>query len=258
MALYYKKRLLAWYRKYLAPVKMQYWDQLKLAIAKAAVFIPNNLPDFLIIGAPRAATTWVHRRLAEHPNLFLPKRKEIHFYDQGLESYNSFCFNPKNSSHWRWYALHFIKSREKQLKGDVTPAYSILPEDTIASIADPIPDVKLIYVLRNPIDRAWSAARKNLRNEGIYDTDHLNTLLRKATSPRVLKRGDYKSNIERWEKYIQKKRILYCFYDDIVEDPRMVLRKICKFLEVDPDLLPSEAGDRQRVNKAPDIEIQGK
>src|SRR5687768_13237463 len=100
----------------------------------------RRLPDFLIIGAQRGGTTSLYRYLTEHPEIDPAVRKEIHFFsrhhEQGLD----------------WYRAHFPRRDESSLVGEASPNYLVHP-DVPARVAAALPRVKLIALLRNPVDR---------------------------------------------------------------------------------------------------------
>ena len=94
------------------------------------------LPDFLGIGAQKAGTTWLHDNLSCHPELYLPPEKEIHYFDQ---------HNDKPIS---YYSQFFKKSKKNRacVKGEITPAYSVLPQNMIERIMGIMPHLKIIFV----------------------------------------------------------------------------------------------------------------
>lgn len=238
-----------------------------VAYARLAYWIPTRDPDFLGIGAPRSASTWLYRRLSLHPDVCLSKRKEIHFFDV-QEAKGTYLYGPDarrpalcplditNAYHWRWYRGHFGNCDGK-MTGEFTPDYSLLDAGRIGVVKTHLPELKLIYAMRNPVTRAWSSVRKELwwrfrmHPSELPDGD---TLLRMATRPGVLARGDYKTAITNWETHF-KGQILYLFYDDIVDNPQEVLHPVCDFLGVDRGPLDAAGGHNARVNDVPVDEI---
>lgn len=238
--------------------------QIGIGYAKMAYWMPTSNPDFLGIGAPRSASTWLYKRLSLHPHVYLSKRKEIHFLDipegRGTYVYGPDVQRPdfkaldlRNPSHWRWYLGHFGKCDGK-LSGEVTPDYSLLPSERIGILKSYLPDLKLIYAIRNPVDRAWSSVRKELwwrfgmQPHEVSDPD---ALIRMAMRPGVLARGDYMSAMLRWETHY-KGQILFLFYEDILANPREVLRHVCDFLGLSREPLDRATGNATRVNDVPE------
>ena len=107
----------------------------------------RTTPDFIIAGTPRGGTTSLFQYLSLHPNIFPPLRKEVKYFD-------SFYFLGKI-----WYQAHFPYKRKirenKGITGEATPNYLMHPV-AMKRIASEIPDIKIILLLRNPIDRAYS------------------------------------------------------------------------------------------------------
>ena len=110
----------------------------------------ERLPDFLVLGAQKGGTTTLQQLLSQHPGIFLPPKKEVHYF----------------SKHWEqptaWYAAHYVDADPKQRCGDITPYYLFHPEAP-KRIHSLLPDAQLIVLLRDPVERALSALRK-LRN----------------------------------------------------------------------------------------------
>ena len=113
--------------------------------------------SFLVIGAQKAGTSWSHALLRRCDRIALPRdQKEVHFWDwhirKGLD----------------WYIRQFDYSRKdasSHLYGEITPCYVVLPPSTIAQIHKCFPDLKVIFVARDLVDRAWSAITMELRNQ---------------------------------------------------------------------------------------------
>src|SRR5258706_3186219 len=111
--------------------------------------------DFLGIGAQKAGTTWLHEALSLHPALRFPGGKEVHFWDwhraRGVD----------------WYRGLFGAAAPGVKNGEITPAYALLPVEAIREIREINPALRVIYTLRNPLERAWSAALMVLQRGGM-------------------------------------------------------------------------------------------
>ena len=149
-------------------------------------------PSFIGIGAQRAGTGWLYRNLAKHPDIWLTPLKELHYFDNPNEVDS--MGSRLRSSTWRrqcaarilrdcfpgsrgtlrwdlryffgrrsddWYASLFLPNKY-QISGEITPAYSILDSGTVGHIRKIMPDVKIVFLMRNPISRAWSHAINRL------------------------------------------------------------------------------------------------
>lgn len=222
-----------------------------------------NGPDFLCIGAARAGTTWLYENLKHHPRVCLSKRKELHFFDEkpGVIQKCSvlqqnwqqpFYFTPTQVTHLSWYASHYFHC-EDQLKGDISPSYCIISRDRVNQVHELLPEAKIIFIIRNPIQRAWSGLRFTWRNyfgtelRGVPQDD----LIQAVSHPERLRRGNYREAIENWEAFFKDSQIFYGFYDDLAEDPLRFLEQICHFLGVTIEEIPENKLNQQAVNIAP-------
>jgi hypothetical protein len=183
------------------------------------------LPDFLGIGAQKAGTTWLYENLRLHPDLFLPRPKELHFFDWHF--YGTL----------RSYARNFEPGRGK-VKGEITPGYSIVDRRRIKFIHWLLPDVRLLMLIRNPMERAWSQALMNLVKKpgrpfkDVPESEFLDHI----ASERSVKRGDYLATLDAWLSRYRPEQLLIGFFEDIRERPRDLLRRIFKHIGVRTDV----------------------
>lgn len=101
------------------------------------------LPHFLGLGTQKGGTTSLHRLLAQHPQVFLPSCKEVHY------------FSLHDQEPLAWYEAHYAAARAGQLRGDITPYYLFHPRAP-QRIRAVLPQARLIVLLRNPVERALS------------------------------------------------------------------------------------------------------
>jgi len=179
--------------------------------------------DFIGIGAQKAGTTWLYANLKKHPELSFPAGKEVHFWDwhyaHGLD----------------WYKNLFSKNDDSIKNGDITPAYAFIDSNKIKECHEYAPDARIIYCIRNPIDRAWSAARMMLnRCELTLEeaSDQWFIDLFKSHGSRI--RGDYVYAIDNWTSVYKREQVLVVHFDHIVEKPDILLFKCCEHLGIDP------------------------
>jgi len=122
------------------------------------------MPDFLGIGAAKTGTSWLWKNLKRHRDIWTPKSKEIHFFDRRIEN-RLFPLIPNELEAKIRYSSFFLRGKLMgKLTGEVTPAYAILPEEKIKLINSWMPDVKIIFIMRDPVLRAWSQAKKVFLN----------------------------------------------------------------------------------------------
>jgi hypothetical protein len=180
-------------------------------------------PDFIGIGAQRSGTSWVYNCLLDHPEVFLPQ-KEVHFfdnkYDQGVD----------------WYTGLFAAKGDKSVCGEFTPDYMFHPE-CLQRIKDYKPDVKLIIVLREPLQRALSAY--NLyRSHGRYNQQDFNNAV--AEDPFLIKQSKYFHQLKNVFSLFPEEQVFVSIYDDIENDPESFIQSLYDFLGIDTRFVPDE------------------
>jgi len=226
-----KKQLIKSYRSLSSPLRM--------------------LPDFIIVGAQKCGTGSLYHYLKKHPNISPSVIKEIQFFSnnfhKGILWYKSFF-----PSLIRKYYYKYILNRNI-ISGEATPFYIIHPR-AIKMIAATIPNVKLILLLRNPVDRAYSHYHHSVRrgcetlnfedaiekekeriNEE-YDKMLKNELNISSSfaAYSYLMRGKYINQVERLFHYIPRNRVLIIKSENFFEDPPKELQKVFSFLNVSP------------------------
>lgn len=138
-----------------------------------------------------------------------------------------------------WYFSLFADSKEK-ISGDITPLYYQLPDQEIQHIRNILPDLKIIILLRNPIDRAWSKAKMNLcQHQGRKLKDVGKEEFYNNFSKEYEQLPSYVSLIKKWKKYFQDQNIYIGYYDKLVAQPSQLFDDICNFLALDPNLFPA-------------------
>jgi hypothetical protein len=195
-------------------------------------------PDFIGIGAQKSGTTWVYETLSSHPDIRFPAGKEIHFWDAGRDRGVAWwlsLFHPSDSDAWS----------PRVRSGEITPAYAIIGDDAIRELHSLCPDLRLFYVLRNPIERAWSAARMAvLRAEMTVEEASEQWFLDHFRSAGSRRRGAYADAILRWRSVFPAEQLMICLFDELVAEPRTFLSRLCKHIGIDDrfyDAIPDEA-----------------
>jgi hypothetical protein len=129
-----------------------------------------------------------------------------------------------------WYRALFERPDGK-LHGDMTPAYATLPPETIAQCFGLSPDLRLIYTLRNPVDRAWSAARMEALRCGMAITEVPEAwFLAEFHSPVSMARGDYETCIRNGLRWYPRASLLLLRFEELAADPVLYLTKCCAHL----------------------------
>lgn len=176
------------------------------------------LPQFILIGAIKAATSWLTFQLRHNPALYLPAI-EPHF------------FSVKFQQGFGWYSQFFREAGAGHLPGEKSTDYFAHP-DAARRIADLLPDIPLIVQLRNPVDRAYSEYRMQYR-QGLLTgppEDHL--IASNAAVPPILDDGLYFHHLKRWMSHFPRSQIKILLYDDVRERPAWVMEEVCAHLGV--------------------------
>jgi len=204
--------------------------------------------DFLGIGAQKAGTTWLCEMLRNHPDIAFPAGKEVHFWDK------------KRTRGIEWYrSLFSIPELTGKMCGEFTPAYSVLPIETIRECRADFPDVKLIYLLRNPIDRAWSSARMELgwAKMSIHETSD-QWFIDHFKSQGSLMRGDYETCLRNWLECYPRDQLLVGFFDELARNPVALLKSCFEHVGAREESFDWSADFKEPVLKSPVAEIPPK
>ena len=203
------------------------------------------LPDFLVIGAQKAGTTALYAYLRWHPGITGPSWKEVSFFDR----------------HWwrgeAWYRGQFPLRAGERLVGEASPSYLFHPlaPERARSL---VPDVRLVALLRDPVDRAYSQyqhevalGREPLSFEDALaaeDERLLGEIERLVVDPRAFSRawwdhsyasrGRYAEQLERWLAAFPREQLLVVRTEDLGERPAETYASILAFLGAEPHALP--------------------
>jgi hypothetical protein len=155
----------------------------------------------------------------------------------------------------QWYARLFAQGAGK-VTGEITPRYGVLDRDDISALKALMSDVKIIYVMRDPVDRAWSLIKYHEKKQGRPISDlPADALIERAFHQGVVEQSDYEGILERWRSVFPREQMLELFYDEIVESPDAVLARLLSFLGLDPAHLESATCSNARVNPSFDKDI---
>lgn len=205
-------------------------------------------PDYLIIGAQKAGTTWLWSLFRDHPQIRIPPKKEIHFFDREIFS---------KSVEWYMREIAALDG-STVVRGEKTPCYAHLKPHSIHFIRQIAPQVKVILLLRKPTDRAWSQARMEVSN---YNSRTLTTrdVIKCVFNTGIIRntrRTDYPTIITRWRSVFPESQVFIGFYDDIETRPMHLFARICDFLGVNPPQ-GSAQGASTKVWKSPEMNLPG-
>lgn len=191
--------------------------------------------DYLGIGTEKSGTTWLAECLREHPEVFIPKEKELFFFNE----FDPHFFSISNKKYERgiaWYKGKFKNAKNGQLLGEYSPTY-FYSEVTAKRIKKHFPNVKLILIFRDPVRRAFSQYVFD-KSLGVIRNMSFEKALKGNNS--YLEKGKYAKYFKVYLKYFSRKNILVLLNEDIKNSPEEACKKLYKFLKVrDTDFKPS-------------------
>jgi hypothetical protein len=207
-----------------------------------------KLPNFLIVGAPKSGTTSLYHYLRQHPEVFMSQNKEPRFLTSSLYENTD-----PNDPHYRFlnertiftfedYVKLFEEAEREKAIGEATSTYLYHYETAIPQIQNFLGDVKIIAILRNPVDRAFSAYTHLLREQ--FETLSFERCLeleekrRKANWSPLNFYKDVGLYYKQVRGYMENFEVRVVLYDDLAEDALGLIRDTYEFLKVDPSFVP--------------------
>jgi hypothetical protein len=232
-----------------------------------------SLPDFLCIGAQKAGTTWLYEMLRQHPGIWMPPIKEIHYFD-GLkegpdarrkrmerlrdklpdkirkaggalasdkalrQAYIAAIIDgPVGTTEW-YSSLFASPDAKDRILGEVTPDYLDIGRRRIATVKETLPQAKLILLVREPVDRALSQIKMRILRDS-FDASTEKTFV--AEFDRFINggafRGNYKAQIPLWQSFYAAEALLILPFGQVKSDPKALIERVESFLG-----LPNFAG----------------
>jgi len=196
-----------------------------------------NKPDFIGIGAARCATTWLSQCLHTHPEIYMAKGdgKTYFFnryYDQGIREYESF----------------FASAPASSIKGEFTETY-LFDDEVPIRIARHFPNIKIIAVFRNPVERAYSTYLHLVR-DGFLQPNSFEAEI-KLKKKIFIKDSLYYARIKPYFDLFPKENIQISIYENIQKDPQSFLRTLYEFIGSDNTFTPSFVNKKINPTLAP-------
>ncbi len=188
--------------------------------------------DFIVIGAMKAATTWVQAQMSQHPDIFVP----------GIEPH---FFTRDHKKGWQWYRdLYPAKKPEGALWGEKTADY-LAPPEAAEHIKREYPNAKLIVQFRNPIDRAYSDYKMVYRRGVVKGPPEDYMMSLDNPQPRFLNGGLYGKHMKRWFELFPKEQFLCFTFEDVKQRPEETLEKVWQHIGANPHFDAEFAKKRQ-------------
>src|SRR5881398_2331612 len=210
-------------------------------------------PDFLCIGAHKAGSTWLYQQLDSHPDFWMPPVKELHYLDQlsrvqraagprcrdervrrFLERLQSLSAEP--GIDLENYGRLF-EPKASLLSGDISPNYSTLGNKVIRQVVGYFPNLKVMFLARDPVERVWSHLSMEVHYRQIepFDPTNIDEVDRNLSRRGMLLRSYPSAVVARWKRYVHPDLFRVYFFDDLQRNPTELRRSILRFLDADPD-----------------------
>jgi len=227
-------------------------------------------PDFICAGMPKAGTGWLFEQLFHHPDFWMSPIKEYHYFDtvfpkstildmitesredpEALDRRRGrFGFPRINARDQLFFDdvlscssggidleeyARLFRQKNGQLSGDITPAYCTLNDAQIGRIAKAFPNLKVVFLIRDPVARCWSRMQMRERRTGFLE-DKLDNFEKFKTSLRNAEdevAGFQTEIFARWQAHFPESQIRYFFFDEIARSPKKLRRKVVQFLGAD-------------------------
>jgi hypothetical protein len=207
------------------------------------------LPNFLIFGVQKAGTTSIYKYLCEHPEVYMSPRKETDYF--GREPVASEASIPltaggrKQIATWHDYCDLFAGVQNEKAIGEVSPNYLFLHKKAVPQIQAQLPQAKLVAILRDPVERAysdylmsirdWVGNRKPLAEQVIHSADTSHTLLK----------GRYYDGIKHFLDAFGPEQVKIFLYSDLRKDSDRLMQDLYSFIGVDPTFQANTHKKRQ-------------
>lgn len=185
-----------------------------------------NSPSFIIIGAAKSGTSSLFEYLCRHPQIYMSNPKEPDFfaideiYHRGIE----------------WYYSLFKNAMPNQTCGEASTTYTRLPKYPKAAqrLARHLPQTKLIYIMRHPVERAYSHHIHEIKCQ----EQKPRMTFEKAIEERsyLVESGYYMQHIKTYLEFFPREYLLCLLMEDFIQNPAEILRQICNFIEVDSEI----------------------
>lgn len=194
----------------------------------------GRLPDFVIVGAQRCGSTSLYRYLEDHPDVFMARVKELHFFDWHFDRGLS------------WYRRQFAGASPHQRAGEATPRYMASGQAVERMLAT-LPGARLLAILRDPVERAYShywMERARGRDDRSFEAAI--AMEQERDDPEVLPaylgQGRYVGQLERICRRLPRSQLHVVVFEDLCARPGDTFAEICRFLGIDDAYRPADLG----------------
>jgi Sulfotransferase domain len=197
--------------------------------------------DFIYIGGPRCGSTWLSAVLDDHPSIFIPPSKEVHFFNDRMP----YTFEYKYPLGIEYYKSYFADATQDQRRGDISP-FTFLDPNAAWRIHQHAPDVKILCFLRDPVAMLHSLyllLRQRERRASSFAEEI-------AQNPNLIDLCRYDRMLQPYYDHFSAEQIHVRVYEELYADRSQTMREIYEFIGVDPEFDPPSAS--WRFNAATD------
>ncbi len=220
-------------------------------------------PNFFIIGTPKAGTTALQKMLSNHPDVFMSPIKEPHYFstDFKIEEFapdyrrNNPCdltnylkapllkkIHLSHTPTWKQYSELYRDAGEHKAIGEASSGY-LYSTEAAKNIYNKIPSARIIMILRDPVDRAYSHFNMDKASGRIKTSSFVEAVEKDFQNPSkawggkhlYVELGLYYEQVRRYLEVFPSNQIKIIFYDDWVQDNKKALDEVCRFLKIMPD-----------------------
>jgi hypothetical protein len=202
--------------------------------------------DFIGIGAAKAGTTWLADNLRNHPQIFIPEKKELIYFNRFMQ-FGRDIYNYRHNKPLSWYHAFFDDARPDQVKGEISPHY-FTSKEAVEKIYRYNPNIKLIAILRNPVELVISSYNFCIQIGEIKPLPFSQAIKK---YPSILNSGYHYKNLKKYFKRFPEKNIKILLFEEIKEKPELVYKEVLDFLKVEefyPDSL-KKASNKTKQNR---------
>ncbi|MEM7101333.1 MAG: sulfotransferase domain-containing protein [Pseudomonadota bacterium] len=234
----------------------------------------NRVPDFLIAGPQRTGTTWLHGNLVNHPDVFLPERKELFYFN----TLNLPDHRKHRSNDLAWYLSYFYpgpfalsklekhcksaygEDYEPRIRGEATASSAAMPMELLQEVVTLNPEMKVIIFVRDPIDRAWSHAKMAFLRKTGKRVDEIpeETFEAFFHQQYEVDCGHYTRIIDNWNSVLKPDHLYVRAHQMMSSNPEQLLMEVFEFLGIRAEerFIPQQS--RKRINSTAPADLPPK
>lgn len=213
-----------------------------------------KLPNFLIVGVQKAGTTSIYNYLKQHPQVYMSPVKETSFLERDWEQFSEIVQkNPKLIATFEQYCQLFEDVKNEIAIGEASPNYLFHYESSAQLIQRYVPDAKLIAILRNPSERAYSDYLMHIR-EGIGNRSLSEQIKFSADKSFLIRKGFYYTPIKHYLDKFGRDKLQVYLYDDLCKSPVEFMQNFYRFIGVDDKFNP-DISFKAQVAQVPKNEL---